>query len=122
MCRCLVWLAEELLRAGADPRVAMETAGNDPRVSSKPSGGPDRRVAEGSSHAGGHTPLHLAALARSRPLLRLLLRFGADPGGKDGRGRTVADVLQGQLRDAQAREDRQDVSMRGMLGCSGHGL
>lgn len=110
-----MWLAEELLRAGADPRVAMETAMNDPRVSSKPSGGLDPRVTEGPSHAGGHTPLHLAALARSRPLLRLLLRFGADPGGKDGRGRTAGDVLQAQLRDAQAREDREEVSRRGVL-------
>ncbi|GFR39647.1 hypothetical protein Agub_g113 [Astrephomene gubernaculifera] len=75
----LCWLVERLLRAGADP--------------STPE--PSR----------GQTPLHLAATARSRPLLRLLLRFGADPRVADQAGRTPADALERALRSTRDREE-----------------
>ncbi|GLI60566.1 hypothetical protein VaNZ11_002725, partial [Volvox africanus] len=77
-----VMITERLLRAGADPNAPM----GDPA---------------------GATPLHLAVQARSRPLVRLLLRFGADPRVKDAAGRTAEEVLGATLR---ATKDRDEAS------------
>ncbi|KXZ55277.1 hypothetical protein GPECTOR_3g414 [Gonium pectorale] len=82
----LCWVAEQLLLAGADPSAP-----------------------EGPGGA-GLTPLHLAAQARSKPLLRLLLRHGADPRVTDRAGRTAADVLQAAHKVTRDRQEATELA------------
>ena len=124
-------MAEQLLRAGADPNAPEGGTGAGPNAGGgaggagvgagggagigrgggggpggDPGGGGSSGGGAGSGGGGGYTPLHLAALARSGPLLRLLLRQGADPGARDRAGRTAAELLQAALKGTK---DRQEV-------------
>jgi ankyrin repeat protein len=55
----------------------------------------------------GEVPLFAAVAAKNLPLVKLLVEAGADAGARDARGRTPADVAEGDGAASMARWLRQ---------------
>ena len=73
--------------------------------------GPDR--APTVCTAGDTTPLHLAAFALHRPLVRLLREYGANGNAKDDRGRTPLRVAAEASAGRAKRAERTAASGAG---------
>ena len=74
----------------------------------------------------GETPLMMAALSGSKPMVELLLKAGADVTTRDTKGQNAADwattgkstKLAAELRELIARQDRDKQARRGRAGGS----